>query len=543
MKDGPLTQSLPRRGEKFPLEIKQLIKNETPVVKTKSGQIEGEYNHSVYVFKGVPYAAPPVGDLRWLPPQPIEHWQGICQAKAYAAVAPQNDGKFTMFRDFTVDEPQSEDCLYLNIWTPGLDDSRRPVMVWFHGGAFALGSGSRPQFSGNTLARRGNTVIVTINYRLGLLGFLNLNEVTEGKIPSTGNEGLLDQIAALAWIRDNIAAFGGDPNNVTLFGESAGAMSIGCLMAMPGAHGLFHKAILQSGAANKAKSLDKAIQHAQLFLDTIRLNAKDVTALRSLTVEQLLSAQQELETKMPAMTLASPVIDGETLPELPLNLIRSGSTPDIPLLIGTNLDEWKLFNLLSPALQRMDEARLLKLCQRMVPSGNVEDLIKVYRQARIKRGVTVTPLELFPTIKTDFEFRMPAILLAEAQVRHNCPVYSYLFNWKSPAMDGILGSCHSLEVGFVFGNRYEEFCGSGPLADRLSRNMQDAWLAFARTGNPSCDSLGNWPTYGNLRETMVLGENFYIEKSPYDEERRAWDLFPKPSRGNIRLCNLISVPR
>jgi para-nitrobenzyl esterase len=504
-----------------------LINNKSHIVKTKSGQIEGVHEQDIYIFKGVPYAAPPVGDLRWLPPQPVEPWKGVRQAKTYGPIAPQNEGKFNLFRDFIVEGSQSEDCLYLNIWTQGLDNLRRPVMVWFHGGAFALGSGSHPQFSGDILAGRSNAVIVTINYRLGLLGFLNLNEVTGGKIPSSGNEGLLDQIAALSWVRDNIAAFGGNPDNVTLFGESAGAMSIGCLMAMPRAKGLFHKTILQSGAANQAKSLNSAVQHAQLFLETVKLKADDVTGLRSLTVKQILSVQQLLETKLPAMTLTSPVIDGDNMADLPLKLIRSGSASDIPLLTGTNLDEWKLFNLLSPALQKMDEARLLKLCQRMVPSGNAEDLIKIYRQSLIKRGQTISPLELFSAIKTDYEFRIPAILLAEAQGNHNCPVYFYLFNWKSPAMDGMMGSCHSLDVGFVFGHRYEEFCGSVPLADQLSSKMQDAWLAFAKTGNPGCDSLGNWPAYGLERETMVLGENCYIEKSPYDAERKVWGLFPE----------------
>lgn len=500
-----------------------MINNNTPVVETRSGKVEGMYHEGLYVFKGVPYAAPPVGDLRWLPPQQEEAWKGTHQAQEYAPSAPQNDGKFTMFRDFIVDGPRSEDCLYLNIWTPGLDDCYRPVMVWIHGGAFTLGSGSHPQFSGNILAGRGNVVIVTINYRLGLLGFLNLKEVTGGIMPSTGNEGLLDQIAALTWVRENISAFGGDPDNITLFGESAGAMSIGCLMAMPQAQDLFNKVILQSGAASKAKPLDQAVQHAQMFLDTIGLNVDDIIALRALTVKQLLSAQNELEAKMPAMTLAAPVIDRETLTELPINLINSGSTAKVPALIGTNLDEWKLFSILSPALQKMDEARLLRLCQRMFSSGDAMHLIDVYRRARNKRGSRASPLDLFLAIKTDFEFRIPAIRFAEAQSRHHFPVYSYLFDWESPAMDGILGSCHSLEVGFVFGNRYEEFCGSGAVADRLSRNIQDAWLAFARTGNPSCTSLGNWPTYSNRRETMLLGKRCRVEESPYDDERRVWD--------------------
>ncbi len=218
------------------------------IVETKSGKIEGAYQDDLFVFKGIPFASPPVGEFRWLPPQPVKPWKSIRQAQAFGPTAPHNSGGLSLMAEYRLEEPQSEDCLYLNVWTPGLDSSKRPVMVWIHGGAFNRGSGSSPQYAGNSLAKRGNAVIVTINYRLGCLGFLNLDKVTGGKIPATGNEGLLDQIAALHWVQDNIASFGGDPGNVTVFGESAGGMSIGCLLAMPLARGLFHKAILQSGS-------------------------------------------------------------------------------------------------------------------------------------------------------------------------------------------------------------------------------------------------------------------------------------------------------
>ncbi len=211
------------------------------IAETMPGKIEGVIEKSLYVFKGVPYAAPPIGQLRWMPPEPHQPWTGIRPAKAFGPIPPQivmPQQPGLKLPGLVTNEPQSEDCLTLNIWTPGLDHARRPVMVWIPGGAFIMGAGSLAIHEGNVLASRGKVVVVTINYRLGMLGFLNLNEVTGGRIPATGNEGLLDQIAALEWVRDHIAQFGGDPGNVTVFGESAGGMSIGCLLAMPKAQGV-----------------------------------------------------------------------------------------------------------------------------------------------------------------------------------------------------------------------------------------------------------------------------------------------------------------
>jgi len=266
----------------------------SPIAETKTGKIEGTKEGGLNVFKGIPYAAPPVGKRRWLSPSPVEPWSGVRQAQSFGTIAPQNPAPVEL--DITnycyVEEPQSEDCLYLNVWSPGIDNARRPVLFWIHGGGFADWSGSQPIYDGSTLLGRGNAVLVTINYRLGSLGFLNLDEITGGRIPSTGNEGLLDQVAALEWVRDNIAAFGGDPDNVTIFGLSAGGMSVGALLGLPAAKGLFHKAIPQSGAASTAIRQDQAAQVAEQFLDILGVSASDVNALRSFTVEQLLKAQQ-----------------------------------------------------------------------------------------------------------------------------------------------------------------------------------------------------------------------------------------------------------
>jgi para-nitrobenzyl esterase len=501
------------------------------IVETTSGKIEGTFKNGIYKFAGIPYAASPTGSRRWLPPAPVEPWSGVLQAKQFAPTCPQNPMAIPVLSALQP-EPQNEDCLYLNVWTPGLDDARRPVMVWIHGGGFTTGSGSSLAYNGRTLATRGNTVIVTINYRLGAFGFLNLNEVTGGKIPSTGNEGLLDQVFALKWVRDNIAAFGGDPRNVTIFGESAGAMSVACLLAMPGAKGLFHKAVLQSGAAHTIYTKEKGILATMTLLDILKMSPQDIDGLRSLTVKQLLAAQQEfgiraLDWKSGLGVLPfEPVVDGKVLPKPPIEAIASGSAASIPVLIGTTAQEWKLFGAMDRGLQTMDDDRLLRKCQRLVPPEKAPELLETYRKALPKSGVQATPAELFAAIQTDRIFRIPAIRLAETQRKYQ-PVYVYLFTWTSPFMDGLLGACHALELGFLFGTMEEIFSGSNlPGADALARNIQDAWLSFARTGKPTCEGLGDWPVYGDKRETMLLGRECTLAAAPRDEERRAWDSIP-----------------
>jgi para-nitrobenzyl esterase len=503
------------------------MSNKQALAETKTGMVEGNYQDDLYIFKGIPYAAPPTGEGRWLPPEPVKPWKGIRRAKEYESIAPQNPMISSDLGVFHKEEPEDEDCLFLNIWTSGLDNTHRPVMVWIHGGAFNIGSGSQPTYEGSNLAARGNVVVVTINYRLGELGFMRLKEVTGGKIPSTGNEGLLDQIAALAWVRDNIAAFGGDPDNVTIFGESAGGMSIGCLLAMPAARGLFHKAILESSVGSMAKPLNEAIMVAEQFLETLGINGGDSEALRSLTVEHILAIDMKLRATMAGpgealrLTVTEPVVDNEIIPEVPTKAVKQGSSKDIPLLIGTCLEEWKLFDMMQPDPEKLDKAEMVKRLEFIIPAEHVPTVVEAYRQAREKRGVATEPADLLSAIQTDLTFRMPAIKLVEAQRNNNQLVYNYLFTWKSPILGGVLGACHALDIGFVFGTFDDTFCGTGPDAKKLSRCIQDAWIAFARTGDPSCESVGTWPPYGNRRMTMMLGKDCHIEEAPYDEERRS----------------------
>ena len=496
------------------------------MVGTDKGKVRGIHQDGLYEFKGIPFAAPPVGPLRWLAPQPIEPWNGVLDTLNFKSVGPQNVRQNGLLKlpGFEAAEIQNEDCLYLNIWTSGLDEALRPVMVWIHGGAFTSGSGSQPSYHGDILASRGNVVIVTINYRLGVLGFLNLKEATGGEIPSTGNEGLLDQLAALQWVRNNIRGFGGDPQNVTVFGESSGAMSIGCLLGMPKSRGLFHKAILESGTGNMARTLSSSVSISQKFLELAGIKGAHKDSLRSLPVERLLAIQQELTAVAPGgITPVAPVIDGTVLPDAPLAMVQAGSGLGVPIIVGNNLDENKISYPRQPDIKNMDQSTLYRLCGAILPNADVSRFINIYQNSRSKRGEPVEPHEIYSAIRADASFRIPAINLCQAYHKNGQLAYNYLFTWESPILGGFLGACHTLEIGFVFGRMNPDFCGSGPRVEQLSKTIQESWLAFARHGKPDCQSLGNWPPYGDARKTMILGARCYVAEAVNEEERLAWE--------------------
>ncbi len=497
------------------------------VASTKNGKLKGAFQNGIYVFKGVPYAAPPVGKLRWMPPRPAISWAGIRPAGKFGAIAPQN----LMITNAPgapsfAGQPQNEDCLFLNIWTPGLDDARRPVMFWIHGGAFILGSGTESFLDGNSLVKRGDIVLVSINYRLGALGFMNLKEITSGRIPASGNEGLLDQVAALDWVRENIASFGGNPDNITLAGFSAGGMSVGNLLAMPAARGKFHKAINRSGAANIISTLDSSVKISEQFLKIFGLTGKDVDALHKLTTQQLLEAQQQLGIKVRQTDYRStpfqPVVDGTVFSEWPMTSIRSGSARNIIHMAGNTLDELKATNAADPAVRNLDEVGLIKRLNKTLPPDTVPGLVATYRDILQRRGNKTAPPDILGNIYTDLMFRIPTIRLAEAQRDNGTPAYCYLFAYKSPALGG---ATHGLDNPFLFGSLDDEFTGCGPEAQGLAVKIQDSFAAFARTGDPSCESLGKWPVYGEKRLTMVFDKNSRVEAAPGEEERRAWDKY------------------
>jgi para-nitrobenzyl esterase len=491
-----------------------------PVVKTQYGLLQGTTEKGLFVFKGVPYTSPMLGKNRWLPPLPVEPWKGTRKALEFSPVAPQMI--VLANTPGAVQEPQNENCLYLNLYSPGLDNKKRAVVVWIHGGGYHMGSGSTPMHPGHTLPKRGDIVLVSINYRLGPLGFLNLNEITHGAIPSSGNEGLLDQIAAIKWVKENIAAFGGDPTNITIFGESAGSMSIGCLLAMPATKGLFQKAILQSGAST-VRTLNEGITNAGKYLRV--LSASEPAALQSLPAQSFIDAYARLINNafwsMSKGTLLEPVIDGTALPELPLDAFEQGSAKEIKVMAGSNLNEVNLFAERDPSVPGMDEKDLVRRVEKFLPADFSTELISTYRTALKARGPdSVTPGQIYLAIFTDLQFRIPAVRLMESQVKWQQKAYNYIYKWPSPMPR--LKACHALELGFVFGNRFAEFHGAGPAADKLEQQMQEAWIAFAKTGDPSCESLGKWPDYGLQRNTMIFGADSHYEADPYANERKAW---------------------
>lgn len=511
------------------------------IASTTYGKIEGEEQGGLCVFKGVPFAASTAGAGRWVPPKKPAPWNGVRDARRFGPASPQNPVLVSALTAMVVEGEQSEDCLCLNVWTPGVDRKRRPVMVWIHGGAFAIGSGSQAIYNGSALARRGDVVVVTINYRLGPLGFLRLSDLSNGKIPATGSEGILDQVAALNWVRDNIAEFGGDPENVTIFGESAGGMSVGTLLGTPAARGLFHKAIPQSGACHTGATIERANRTAERIVAKLGVAASNPDALLALAPAQLLKGTLLADGKTPDPELGmayQPVIDGTNVPKIAIEMVAEGSAAKVAVMAGSTLEEWKLFSIMDPSLAKLDRAGLAARLSRRLTPEIADALIGSYEKARPSRGEPAAPADLFTAMETDRIFRMPAIRLVEVQRRHQQRVYNYLFTWSSPAMGGALGSCHALELGFVFGTNHVPgmgaFSGTGPAAEKLAGEIQDAWLSFARSGDPSCQSLGTWSAYDTTwRATMNLGNPSKIEESPRDEERRAWDKVPDRVLGSL----------
>jgi len=497
------------------------------VVETTAGRLEGRVKDDVVLFAGVPYAAPPVGALRFARPEPHPGWAGVRDATRFGKVAPQGLGATEALAGGK--EPDwDEDCLFLNVQTPALDAGRRPVMVWIHGGGFTTGAGSVPWYNGARFVGHGDVVVVTINYRLGAFGFLHLDHL-DPTLASSGAVGLLDQVAALAWVRDNIAAFGGDPGNVTVFGESAGGMSVATLMGMPGAVGLFHKAVPQSGAAHHVQDAAHAVEVTDHLVRS--LGARDLPDLRAVPARHLLDAQLRVAVEVAELRASRsdatglalpfcPVVDGDVLPRPPLDAVREGLSAHVPLLTGTNRDEWNLFGLM--ARSPLDEDTILRRLGRLVEDPH--ELAATYRQARDSGDHDA----IWSAIMTDRVFRIPAIRLAEAQSRHRPEAtYLYQFDWASSAFGGRLGSCHALEIPFVFDNLDQPgvsmFTGEGA-PEELADAMHRAWLAFAHTGDPNHGGIPSWPAYGaESRSTMHFDVGCTVQHDPAAELRAAWD--------------------
>ncbi|WP_330456427.1 carboxylesterase family protein [Streptomyces sp. NBC_00820] len=480
----------------------------TVCVTTRQGVVRGRVApDGVASFLGIPYAAPPFGPRRFRAPCPTDPWTGVRDATAHGPTAPHAPYAPPFDALVPEDSVPGEECLNLNIWTPSADrGAGLPVMVWLHGGAFSNGSGSARGYDGGAFARDG-VVCVTLNYRLGADGFLRLPGVPD-------NRGLLDQVAALRWIHAEIASFGGDPDRVTVFGESAGAMSIGVLLATGGARGLFRRAILQSGACHHF------LRPSTADLITARLAANlgiepTAEAFAALPLDTLLPAQAELRAEMNARP--DPALWGEAaLNLMPFEPVAAGLSlpgPDcgVDLLVGSNREEYRLFLVPTDRLDAVSEAHL-----RAATAGygvDPDKALPVYRAGR----PAATPGELFDAVATDWFYRIPAIRLAESVPGS----YMYEFAWRSPRFTGRLGACHALELPFVFDRlddpSYAPLLGPRP-PQALADAMHSAWVSFAKSGDPG------WPAYDtDTRTTMVFHEDAALEADPRGEARLLWE--------------------
>jgi para-nitrobenzyl esterase len=484
-----------------------------PVVSTVYGKVSGRQADGVASFKGISYAAPPFGPNRMRPPARPAGWDGVRDATAYGPTAPKPP--YPEPYNELLPEPviAGDDCLNLNVWTPDPGGAGLPVMVWIHGGAFVNGSGAVAQYAGDRFARDG-VVCVTINYRLGCDGFLLLDDA----IP---NRGLLDQIAALEWVQENIAAFGGDPGNVTIFGESAGGMSVATLLSMPRAASLFRRAVPQSGAGHHVLSAGTArVVTAELAR---RLGvAQTREEFAAVPVDRLVAAQQQLSAdialnpdpgrwrEVSANLMAfEPVVDGEVLPARPIDGIAAGNGRGVDLLVGTNQDEHRLFLVPTGVADAIDDAALQAVAGAL---GLDAAGLAVYRSGAPSAG------DALADVMTDWFFRIPAIRLAE---KHQGNSHMYEFAWPSPVMGGRLGACHGLEVGFVFDTLDAEggelVYGSSPPAE-LAAAMHRAWVDFARSGAPG------WAAYDlGTRATMTFDVDSAVIDDPRPDRRRLWE--------------------
>lgn len=489
------------------------------VVKTLHGEVRGSVVAGVNTFKGIPYAAPPFGALRFRPPQPVEPWSGARDALAYGPTVPKPP-YFPPF-DALLPEPAiaGEDCLNLNIWSPDLGQAGLPVMVWIHGGAFANGSGAISMYDGSRFARDG-VVCVTINYRLGADGFLYLGD-------GNANLGLLDQIAALQWVQENIAAFGGDPGKVTIFGESAGGMSVGTLLSMPRAAGLFRRAIAESGAGHHVISSESALRISQYLAHQLGVEPTRA-AMAAVPLNRLLQAQVELSAAVfnapnPALwgEVAAnlmpfePVVDGVSLLARPIDSIVAGAGANVDVMVGTNAEEQRLFLVPNGVIGYITEEALTETAASYGLAA--ETALATYRATRSE----ASPGELLSALITDWFYRIPAIRLAEAHSTSDSATYMYEFAWRSPQFNGLLGACHSLEIAFVFDNLDKEglepVMGTNP-PQQVADSMHAAWVGFATSGDPG------WPKYDlSRRATMRFDVTSQVVDDPRSAERALWE--------------------
>ena len=484
----------------------------TPVVETEAGPVQGLEQAGIDTFLGVRYAAPPLGDLRFQPPAKPEAWEGIADATGYGAPCMQlysasgpNESEMTrriqaIFPTSTEAKMDNEDCLFLNVWTPAAGDGgKRPVMVWFHGGGYAYGSGNWPAYNGRNLAEKGDVVVVTVNHRLNAFGYLNLAEKFGEEFAASGNVGNLDLVRSLEWVRDNIAGFGGDPENVTIMGESGGGSKVSHLMAMPAADGLFDKAVIQSGPGVFSGKPAEAADYAAKILDAAGVETLD--DLRNVRSDEIVEAVRKATPSgaMGSGPQFGPIADGTIIPRDPFLPAAPEQSRDIPVLIGYNKDEMTLFVAAQPWFGRLTEGTLSAMTGAM--GEQAVAAVAAYR----KRYPDYSPTHL-AAIAMGTRFVRGTYLLADQQAKTaSAPVYVYRLTWETPIGGGMLRSPHTLDIPLMFDNAVESaaLVGTGEDAQIMADMMSDAWIAFAKTGTPSSELLPEWKPYTTASRNVM----------------------------------------
>ena len=507
-------------------------RDDAPVVETEAGKVVGYVRNGINTFKGIPYAESTEGANRFMPPVKRKPWSGIRSSRQYGPVAPQgpragwaNDEEAFMFS--WDDGIQGEDCLRINIWTPAVNDAgKRPVMVWLHGGGFAAGSGQElKSYDGENLSRRGDVVVVSINHRLNVLGYLDLSAYGD-RYASSPNVGMLDIVAALEWVRDNIAAFGGDANCVTVFGQSGGGGKVSLLMGMPAAKGLFHRAIVESGSMQRAGNQERSRQLTDLVLSDLGLSASPIQDIQALSYNSLLQAATKVLRehnpppkggipnfrRMAEMLGFAPVLDGNIIPAHPFDPHASALSASVPMIIGSTLNEF-VTALNHPEFESMTEEQL-KTHVNAVYGDKTAQVIAAFR----KRTPAASAFDLWSHIAAA-GVRQSALAQATAKTSPgHAPAYVYWFTWQTPVLSGRPRAFHCAEIAFAFDNtdRCDAMTGGGADARALAGVMSDAWIQFARTGNPNHAGMPHWEAFSLAQNQTMIFDNRCVLMSNID---------------------------